>query len=90
MTGAPILPCTFAVSRRKQFNSWDKFVLPLPFGRGKIIWGSAVTIPEDVSDQKLENLRQQIESEMNLFLSSADRSFGHDPVEPAEPKRPAE
>jgi len=28
LTGVPIVPCTFALRNRKQFNSWDKFVLP--------------------------------------------------------------
>lgn len=84
--GVPILPCIFAVSARKQFNSWDKFVFPLPFGRGRIIWGTAVNVPKTASAQKIENIRQMIESEMNLFLSSADRAMGHDAVEPAPKK----
>ena len=83
LTGVPIVPCTFALRHRKQFNSWDKFILPLPFGKGKIIWGTPVTIPADADERKIEHIRERIESEMNIFLADADRAMGHNPVEPA-------
>jgi len=83
MSGHPILPCLFAVKNRKQFNSWDRFVLPLPFGRGDIIWGTPVYISADTSDAALELLRVQIEMEMNALLAVADHRSGHKAVEPA-------
>ena len=84
MSGAPILPCTFAVRNRIQFKSWDRFVLPLPFGRGKIIWGTPVNVPSDADDQDIETLRDQIEAEMNIFLMDADRALGHAAIAPAD------
>lgn len=81
LTGAPLMPCTFAVRNRKQLNTWDKLVLPLPFGKGKIIWGTPVTVPADADERKVEHIRERIESEMNIFLADADRSMGHTPVE---------
>ncbi|MFQ5988132.1 MAG: lysophospholipid acyltransferase family protein, partial [Dehalococcoidia bacterium] len=33
ISGAPILPATFDARYRVVFNSWDRFVLPLPFSR---------------------------------------------------------
>ena len=83
VTGAPLMPCTFAIRNRKVFNTWDRLVLPLPFGKGKIIWGTPVTIPNDMDDEKLEHIRERIESEMNIFLADADRAMGHVPSEPA-------
>ena len=82
LTGAPILPCTFSVSRRKMFNSWDKFVLPLPFGRGQIIWGTPVTVPSEASDSEIEIIKCSVETEMNMLLSQADIALGHEPVQP--------
>jgi len=84
MTGAPIIPCIFAVRNRIQFKSWDRFVLPLPFGRGVIIWGTPVVIPADATDRDMKKYKDQIENEMNIFLADSDRGLGHDPVEPAE------
>jgi len=84
LTGAPLMPCTFAVRNRKQFKSWDRLVLPLPFGKGKIIWGTPVTVPANADERKIEHIRERIESEMNIFLADADRAMGHAVVEPAE------
>lgn len=82
MSGAPILPCTFAVRNRKQFGSWDRLILPFPFGRGLIIWGTPVTVPEGADEAEIEALRQSIETEMNAFLADADTRLGHAPTEP--------
>ena len=84
LTGAPLMPCTFAIRNRKQLNSWDKLIIPLPFGKGKIIWGTPVTVPADADERKIEHIRERIESEMNIFLADADRAMGHTPVELAE------
>jgi len=82
-TGAPLMPCTFAVARRKQFSSWDRFVLPKLFGKGMILWGTPVAVPADTSDDALEDIRLSIESEMNALLAQGDSELGHTPVEPA-------
>lgn len=82
-TGAPLMPCTFAVARRKQFNSWDKFILPKLFGKGLIIWGTPVRIDKETSDEDLESIRLSIETEMNALLAEADIALGHEAVEPA-------
>lgn len=86
ITGAPLLPCLFSVSRRKQFKSWDRFVFPLPFGRGKIYWGTPRTIPAESSEIDLEALRLSIEDEMNILMAEADKALGHEAVLPAQPK----
>jgi len=82
LSGAPILPCTCATKWRIQFKSWDKFCLPLPFGKGKIIWGTPVFIDEAATDTDIARQRYIIETEMNMFLAKADKAMGHDIVEP--------
>ncbi len=84
LTGAPLMPCTFAIQYRKQFNSWDKFVLPLPFGRGIIIWGTPVHIPQEADETTIEEIRHSIETEMNAFLAQADEALGHPAILPAD------
>ncbi len=82
LTGAPLLPCSFAVRNRKQFTTWDRFIWPLPFGRGKIIWGTPVFIPPQTDETTLETIRLKIETEMNLYLAKADSALGLTPTEP--------
>jgi lysophospholipid acyltransferase (LPLAT)-like uncharacterized protein len=47
LTGAPLVPVGTAASRAWRFNSWDRFLLPLPFARIRIAYGDAVYIPRD-------------------------------------------
>jgi len=84
LTGAPLMPCTLAIKNRKEFSTWDKLILPLPFGRGTVLWGTPVYIPEDTSDAEIEIIRLSIEIEMNDFLIRADTELGHEATLPDE------
>ncbi|MGB0908028.1 MAG: lysophospholipid acyltransferase family protein [Maricaulaceae bacterium] len=86
LSGVPLLPCTFAIKSRKQFGSWDKFILPLPFGRGQIIWGTPQYVPANITSEKLEALRLDIETEMNDLLAQGDNALGHEPTWPVPRK----
>src|SRR5262249_40523842 len=46
MSGAPIVPVAYASRRRIVFNSWDKFVVPLPFSKIVVAHGEPFTLPE--------------------------------------------
>jgi lysophospholipid acyltransferase (LPLAT)-like uncharacterized protein len=93
LTGAPLLAITWATSNRIVFDSWDSFVLPLPFGRGALIWGNPIAAPGmDASDAEIENVRLALENEMNRIAAEADRIAGVPVIEPAPPRNatPAE
>lgn len=46
ITGRPVIPMAFACSRGHRFASWDRFVLPYPFGRGVYAFGAPLTCGE--------------------------------------------
>src|SRR5205807_856637 len=56
----PIVPATYAVSRRKVLKSWDHFIVALPFSRGIIMIGA----PSDAADREAESVRLAIETEL--------------------------
>jgi hypothetical protein len=64
-------------------GSWDRFLLPLPFGRGVAIWGEPITVPADADDAELERLRRQVEDTLIALTAEADRQCGQDTVQPA-------
>jgi lysophospholipid acyltransferase (LPLAT)-like uncharacterized protein len=37
LSGVPVLPCSAQTSRRWQMKSWDRMVIPRPFGRGVVV-----------------------------------------------------
>ena len=80
---APILPLSYATSRRRVLGSWDRFHLALPFSRGIFIWGEPVVVAADADAPALEAARRRLEDELNRITAEADRRCGRVPVEPA-------
>jgi lysophospholipid acyltransferase (LPLAT)-like uncharacterized protein len=44
LTGAPVLPCAAWTAKAITLNSWDRMRLPLPFGRGTLVCGPAISV----------------------------------------------
>ncbi len=64
-TGQPVVPFVSWATRKIQFNSWDKMILPLPFSTIVMGWGRPTFVPEGLESEDYERLRQDIEDEMN-------------------------
>ncbi|HET6236578.1 MAG TPA: lysophospholipid acyltransferase family protein [Acetobacteraceae bacterium] len=47
LSGAPVLPCAAQTSRRRVLRSWDRMVVPLPFGRGVLVCLPVINVPRD-------------------------------------------
>ncbi len=84
LSGAPILPCMHATSRRKRLNSWDRFILSLPFARSVFVWGEPIYIPREADDAQLEALRADLEARMNAIADQADALCGVETTQPAQ------
>jgi len=55
-SGAPVLPCAAQTSRRWTLPSWDRMVLPLPWGRGVIVCGDPILVPRDGAEAALAGI----------------------------------
>jgi lysophospholipid acyltransferase (LPLAT)-like uncharacterized protein len=74
----PILPLTYATSRRRVLATWDRFHLALPFGHGVYLWGEPIEIANELDEAGLERARHLVETRMVEMVRNADRRFGHD------------
>jgi lysophospholipid acyltransferase (LPLAT)-like uncharacterized protein len=83
LSKVPIIPLSFATTRRRILGSWDRFHLALPFSRGLFLWGEPLFVPADADAAAQETLRRELETRMNALTAEADRRCGHAPVEPA-------
>ncbi|RJP25014.1 MAG: DUF374 domain-containing protein [Candidatus Omnitrophota bacterium] len=72
LTGFPIIPITFSCSRRKHFNSWDRFLVPLPFGKARMITGEKIIVTRDAPQTVLEEKRLQLQEELTRITRLAD------------------
>jgi lysophospholipid acyltransferase (LPLAT)-like uncharacterized protein len=91
IAGASLMGVTWATSHRMVFQrSWDKFVFPLPFGRGALIWTDPIPVPADADEAEMEALRLKLEAAMIAIAAEADRRAGIAVIEPAPARAPAE
>ena len=59
LTGAPIIPISWDVSRKITLKSWDGFMIPLPFARATLRMGEAIHVHPTAD---LENKRLELEN----------------------------
>ncbi len=85
LSGVPVIPCTFATQYRYQLNTWDRFVVALPFSRGVFIWGEPLSLSAKASAEEQDTFRRRLEDSLNIITATADQKMGHPIVEPASP-----
>ncbi len=68
ISGRPVVPMTFACSRGHRFASWDRFLLPYPFGRGVYSFGRPVVFDRS---ENVEDFRQRLNEGMRLNRQQA-------------------
>lgn len=44
LSGRPVLPCAAQTSRRRVLGSWDRMIVPLPWGRGVLVCGAPISV----------------------------------------------
>ena len=49
------------MSRRVQFNTWDRASLGLPFGRAVVVVGDLIRVSTDADDDEIEAARLAVE-----------------------------
>jgi len=67
-TGAWIVPISWSASRVKVFKkSWDRFLVPLPFGRIHFAYGQPLRIGPDLSPADLQQAMDMLSSKLDLL-----------------------
>jgi lysophospholipid acyltransferase (LPLAT)-like uncharacterized protein len=79
----PIVPITYATSRRRILATWDRFHVALPFGRGIFLWSDPIEVAADADDAEIERIRLLVEARMTEMVEEADRRVGHAAHPPA-------
>ncbi len=74
-TDAYLLPISYSSNRPLIFNSWDKFMLPLPFSKNIMIYGEPIKVPASTSARELVKIRASLEKQMVELDLQADEYF---------------
>ena len=54
-------------------NSWDRFLIPLPFSRGLFVYGEPIDVPAGADAASMEAARRAVERALNELTQKADR-----------------
>ncbi len=74
----PVQPIAFATRRGIVLSSWDRFVAPLPFDRGTMVYGPAIP-PPDADAAPADHLAR-IDAALIAVAARADEAAGRTPV----------
>lgn len=87
LSGVPVIPVSYSTTRAKYLESWDRFLLAKPFGKGVFVWGDPISVPRQDSDGAHQLAKKQIEDSLINVTQQSDILCGHPPIEPAsDPK----
>jgi len=75
LTGAPIFPVSLSTSHKKFLASWDRFLLPYPWGRAAFFCGDPIYVPADADSQEIARICKVLQQELNRLTIEADRYF---------------
>ena len=71
-TESTIFPVVVSYSRKKEFNSWDKFQLPFPFSKIMYDFLEPIELKKDMDTEQIEN---EIETKMNEQMEKNDEEL---------------
>ena len=82
-SGKPIYGITCSVKGSKIVHkAWDKMMIPLPFSEGICELIGPYYVPQNASEQEMEEIRQRIETELNQTCFAADKLMGIEKITP--------
>jgi lysophospholipid acyltransferase (LPLAT)-like uncharacterized protein len=62
LTQAPIIPGSYDLSHKITVNSWDNFMVPLPFARATLRIGAPMRVAAEASEAEHEAKRVELEN----------------------------
>ena len=74
----PIVPTITSGQNRWVFNSWDRFMVPKPFSRVIIRFGSPVYVPRDMGQGEFEQMQEHVAQDLKQLYEDTDAIWQDD------------
>jgi lysophospholipid acyltransferase (LPLAT)-like uncharacterized protein len=68
----PLVPFGIGYDRPWRLPTWDRFAMPRPFSRARIVVGPRLSIPAELTRPELEQQRQHVEAVLNQLTEEAE------------------
>lgn len=75
-SGALLVPVGIAVRPAWRAPSWDRYVIPIPFARVRILYGPGIPVPKDASPEEIEACRLALQREIDRLEDQAAEEMG--------------
>jgi lysophospholipid acyltransferase (LPLAT)-like uncharacterized protein len=72
LTQAPIIPVSYDLGHKITVNSWDGFMIPLPFTHATVRIGPSIIMPADAGDRQREQKRLELENILKSLSASPE------------------
>lgn len=72
LAGVPLIPVSAGAERGWWVGGWDRFLIPKPFSRVRLIYGEPVTVPRDAGADELERIGTSLERALDELTERAD------------------
>lgn len=83
-SGKPVFGIACSVKGSKIVRkAWDQMMIPIPFSEGVCEVIGPYYVPPEADERRLEEIRLQIENELNKVCFAADKAMGIEKVTPA-------
>ena len=73
-SGAPIVPIHVEYSSYRELRSWDRFAIPAPGSKVRVIFDEALAVPGGLSEDGFETWRRRLEE---IMLRGAEPTSDH-------------
>ena len=75
LTGRPILPMAFAARHAFRFPTWDRFILPVPFGGTALAIGEPQIVPKRLEANGLADWQARLKIELDSLHAAAGEAL---------------
>lgn len=80
MTKAPIILVAYAARPCIRWNSWDRFILPLPFAKVAVAVAEPFRVPPGASTDDLGPIRRELEARMATLVAEVEAAVAGKPA----------
>jgi lysophospholipid acyltransferase (LPLAT)-like uncharacterized protein len=71
LSGRPIVPIAVVGRHRITLNNWDRTKIPLPFGRGAMVYGAPIAVGPEAGVEEMEAARCRTEASLDAVHARA-------------------
>ncbi len=72
LSGSAVLPTASAARPAWWFEGWDRFLVPRPFAKVRVVYGPPIAVPRDLDEGGMAALNDRVEAALRDVTARAD------------------